>query len=229
MKKLVVAFLLTLNLVADQLSLGIGTDVDKVGFLAYHKDPFAVEDNVWGSWYLYHRNYGMWKEFKNDEFEFEEISMDYFKKFQDRVKHNVNLYMNATHSLTVAIEFGKYNSKGGFYKLENLTPDTYFRYGGSDYVSELKLRFKNTAMVTDYDKLFVPRDEASAMLKNRKNSRGEIDRTVRVQYDFKFSDIKISGIPSANGGTMNLDVVGEITRIVYIDQENGKILRELKL
>lgn len=229
MKKLLSIFILifSLNIQADTLDFNTRTDVDKLAYLAFDKDPFAVEDNVWGSWFLYHRNYDLYKEVHQDEFELEDASDAYLKKFKKMTKYYLDKYKDEIFTITTHQEFGKYKSKHGYFKLNKLTSKSFFKYQGDDMVDDIEVSFKNTASAKDYDKIFLPKSEARLLVKNRKNSSGRVNRTIHVRFDYKIADIKITYLPTSSGSAMDLKIFGQIVKMDYIDQATGKILRTI--
>lgn len=229
MKKLlsILILIFSLNIQADTLDFNTETDVDKLAFLAFDKDPFAVEDNVWGSWFLYHRNYDLYREVHQDEFELEDAANAYLKKFKKMTNYYLDKYKNKTFTITTPQEFGKYKSKGGYFKLNKLTSKSFFKYDGDNMVDDIEVSFKNTASAKDYDKIFLPKSEARLLVKNRKSSSGRVSRTVHVRFDYKIADIKITHLPTMDGDRMDLKIFGKIVKMDYIDQATGKILRTI--
>ncbi|SFV52776.1 hypothetical protein MNB_SM-7-8 [hydrothermal vent metagenome] len=229
MKKLILFFftLFVLSLQAETLDFNVKTDVDKLAYLAYSKDPFAVEENVWGAWFLYYRNHDLYKEVHEDEFELEDASNAYLKKLQKMAKYYNEKFKDHVFSITVPMRFGKYKRKGGYFKIENLTSQNYFTYSGDSMVDWARLSFNNTASSKDYDKVFLPREEAKILLKNRKDAYGNIDRTIHIKFDFKIADIKITDLPTIDGNDLELKVIGKIVKMDYIDQKTGKILKSV--
>lgn len=140
----------------------------------------------------------IYKKYRNDEFEWEDQLEQLKTNFNQKI---ANSSLDTEYRLVTSIEFGKYDSTRGGYivelsdgiyfpldSMEKSISDSVLIYYSKNYES---LFFKKIALkldsLSDYSFIPMEKDTAKDFLQGRKDSRGNVNRTVTIVIRYKLA------------------------------------------
>lgn len=167
----------------------------------------------------------VYDKYKNDEFEWNDKFETIKKNFAAKVE---NAKVDNIFGFTLDMEFGDYDFSKEAYSIK-INPGTFIPLDSvgnwgcktNEFNSRIGLKLKD---IEKYNLLKMSKDEAKTFLQSRKNSYGDVNRTVRVFYKFEIGSLNSSAykewekIASSNG---YLPLIGEILETKVLDVKNN--------
>jgi hypothetical protein len=235
MKKIVIAGMLTLAVsLFAEVNMNDKKTIDLIGLDGLKKSISKVDKASAGRWFLYRGKNPTYRKVRNDEFELDGAIEEAYTEFISKI-NSTESFVGKTSELRLGSEFGKYNFKKKEFPITVMSKNSYVSFGGADIIIEsyssqgAKLSFDNVNNA--HSVLPMVKADAKQFMKSRKNSRGNVDRSLTARYSYVIKSVKtpVDYIEKCKENFRNcqaqreVKIVGHITKLEILGKE-GKVL-----